>query len=210
MFSRRVQSCFFILLILGFSQALLIDVPLDSVNGTVSHSVLLPVSYRLQGPFPSPLSIQWNFSNNPNPLVLYTVTNCSVSAEGIPTRCSGYNYIHPTYQGRTEFFPENASLLLQNLQLSDSGVYSVIFKVPQQTRRITLIVSEPHFNHRNADTGSEDMKARSTSKAVCAIFAVSVLCGFITIGALFVVLFLHFTHMTCALLPSSQESFESC
>ncbi|KAH1165172.1 hypothetical protein KIL84_022731 [Mauremys mutica] len=100
--------------------------------------------------------------------------------------------------------------LIKNLQLSDSGVYSVTFKVPQQTRHITLIVSEPHFNHGNADTGKENMKARSTSKAVCAIFAVSVLCGFITIGTLFLVLFLHFTHMTCALLPSSQESFESC
>lgn len=147
--SRR--SCWSILLFLGLSHALLIDIPLDSVNGTVGHSVLLPVSYTLQGPFPSPLSIQWYFSNSSNLLTTYTVTNCSVSAEGIPTRCSGYNYTLPAYQGRTEFFPENASLLLQNLQLSDSGVYSVTFKVPQQTRHITLTVSESHLNRRNAD-----------------------------------------------------------
>ncbi|KAH1165541.1 hypothetical protein KIL84_023100 [Mauremys mutica] len=84
----------------------------------------------------------------------YTLTNCSVSAEGIPTHCSGYNYTHEAYQGRTEFFPGNASLLLQNLQLSDSGVYSVTFKVPQQTRNITLTVSESHLNHGNADDGT--------------------------------------------------------
>ncbi|XP_039345640.1 hepatocyte cell adhesion molecule-like isoform X1 [Mauremys reevesii] len=150
--SRR--GCWSILLFLSFSYALLIDIPQESVKGTVGHSVLLSISYRLQGPFSSPLSIQWNFSNYPNPLTMYTVTNCSVSAEGIPTRCSGHNFINPAYQGRTVFFPENASLLLQNLQLSDSGVYSVTFKVPQQTRHITLTVSEPHFNHGNAEGGT--------------------------------------------------------
>ncbi|CAM5165730.1 unnamed protein product [Natator depressus] len=148
-------SCWSILLFLGFSHALLIDIPQDSVNGTVGHSVLLPVSYRLQEPFPFPLPIQWHFSNFPNPLTVYTVTNCSVSAEGIPIHCSGNNFIHSEYQGRTVFFPENASLLLQKLQLSDSGVYRVTFKVPQQTRHITLTVSEPHFNHGNADDGNE-------------------------------------------------------
>ncbi|TFK04379.1 Aprataxin and PNK-like factor [Platysternon megacephalum] len=152
--SRR--SCWSVLLFLGFADALLIDIPQDPVNGTVNHSVLLPVSYRLQGPFPSPLSIQWNFNNTPNPLTMYTVTNCSVSAEGIPTCCSGYNYTHLAYQGRTVFFPENASLLLQTLQLSDSGVYSITFKLPQQTRHITLTVSEPHFNRRNPDDGTEN------------------------------------------------------
>ncbi|KAM7160487.1 uncharacterized protein RBU57_010601 isoform 1-T2 [Macrochelys suwanniensis] len=150
--SRR--NCWSILLFLGSSQALLIDIPQDLVNGTVSHTVLLPVSYRLNGPFPSSLSIQWYFSSNPNPLTTYTVTNCSVSAEGIPTRCSGHNYISDAYQGRTVVFPENASLLLQNLQLSDSGVYSVTFKVPQQTRHVTLTVSEPHFNRGNTDDGT--------------------------------------------------------
>ncbi|XP_044885373.1 uncharacterized protein LOC123377047 [Mauremys mutica] len=151
---KSCRSCWSILLFLGSSQTLLIDILQDSINGTVSHSVLLPVYYRLQRPFPSPLSIQWYFSNTPNPLTSYTLTNCSVSAEGIPTHCSGYNYTHEAYQGRTEFFPGNASLLLQNLQLSDSGVYSVTFKVPQQTRNITLTVSESHLNHGNADDGT--------------------------------------------------------
>ncbi|XP_050820352.1 uncharacterized protein LOC127056491 [Gopherus flavomarginatus] len=152
--SRR--SCWSILLFVSFSHALLIDIPQDSVNGTVGLSVLLSISYRLQGPFSSPLSIQWNFSNTPNPLTMYTVINCSVSAEGIPTRCSGLNYTHEAYQGRTEFFPENASLLLRNLQLSDRGVYSVTFKAPQQTRHITLTVSESHLNHGNADGGKRE------------------------------------------------------
>ncbi|CAM4614990.1 unnamed protein product [Caretta caretta] len=147
-------SCWSILPFLGFSHALLIDILQDSVNGTINHSVLLPVSYRLQEPFPFPLSIQWHFSNSPNPLTTYTVTNCSVSAEGIPIHCSGNNFIHSEYQGRTVFFPENASLLLQNLQLSDSGVYNITFKVPQQTRHITLTVSEPHFNHGNTGGGT--------------------------------------------------------
>ncbi|EMP31992.1 hypothetical protein UY3_10916, partial [Chelonia mydas] len=146
---------------------LLIDIPQDSVNGTVGHSVLLPVSYRLQEPFPFPLSIQWHFSNFPNPLTVYTVTNCSVSAEGIPIHCSGNNFIHSEYQGRTVFFPENASLLLQKLQFSDSGVYRVTFKVTQQTRNITLTVSEPHFNHGNADDGMYVTYNTHSTEEVC-------------------------------------------
>nr|XP_025043793.1 uncharacterized protein LOC112546891 [Pelodiscus sinensis] len=137
----------------GSSHALLVEIPQDSVNGTVGHSVLLPISYKLQtGPFPSPLGIHWYFSNTPNPLVSYTVTKCSVGTEGIPTRCSGDHFTHPAYQGRAELFPENASLLLRNLQLNDSGVYSLTFNGQRQTKHITLTVSEPHVNPGNPES----------------------------------------------------------
>ncbi|XP_075752800.1 uncharacterized protein LOC112546891 [Pelodiscus sinensis] len=145
--------CWSILLFLGFSHALLVEITQDSVNGTVGHSVLLPISYRLQpGPFPSPLGIQWYFSNTPNPLISYTATNCSVDAEGIPTNCSWNHFTHAAYRGRAELFPENASLLLQNLQLNDSGVYGVTFSGSRQTKNITLTVSELHVNHGNPDS----------------------------------------------------------
>ncbi|KAM9127609.1 uncharacterized protein ACDP82_011757 [Pangshura tecta] len=175
---KSCKSCGSILLFLGLSHALHIDIPQDSVSGTVGHSVLLPVSYRLQGPFPSPLSIQWYFSNSPNLLTTYTVTNCSVSAEGIPTRCSGYNYTLSAYQGRTEFFPENASLLLQNLQLNDSGVYSVTFKVPQQTRNITLTVSESHLNHGNADGGTRNKTGNESNQSPDLLLGLQITGGF--------------------------------
>ncbi|CAM4612419.1 unnamed protein product [Lepidochelys olivacea] len=147
---RSSQICCSLLLFFGFSQPVFIEIPQSSGNATVGQSVLLSVSYKFNRSFYHPLSIQWNFSETPDLLTIYTVTNCSVSAKGIPTHCSGHNYTHLAYQGRTVFFPENASLLLQNLQLNDSGVYSITFKVPQQTRHITLIVSEPHFNRGKA------------------------------------------------------------
>ncbi|KAM9127725.1 uncharacterized protein ACDP82_011829 isoform 1-T4 [Pangshura tecta] len=151
-FHRRCQSFSPVLLFIGVSWALLVEVPQDSLNGTVGQSVLLSVTYKLQEPFHPPLAIQWNFSNTTNVLVTYTGTNFSVSAEGIPICHSGYVFIHPSYQGRIIFFPENASLLLQNLRLIDGGVYTVNFKLLKKTRDIALTVSAPHFNNGNPES----------------------------------------------------------
>ncbi|XP_043348204.1 uncharacterized protein LOC119861910 [Dermochelys coriacea] len=151
-FHRSCQSFSSVFLFIGISWALLIEVPQDSLNGTVGQSVLLSVTYKLQGSFPSPLSIQWTFSNTTNVLVTYTGTNISVSAEGIPTCHSGNVFIQPSYQGRIMFFPENASLLLQNLSLIDGGVYTVNFRLLKKTRDIALIVSAPHFNDGNPES----------------------------------------------------------
>ncbi|CAM4614973.1 unnamed protein product [Caretta caretta] len=151
-FHRSCQSFSPVLLFIGVSWALLIEVPQDSINGTVGQSVLLSVTYKLQRPFPSLLSIQWNFSNTTNVFVTYTGTNFSVNAEGIPTCHSGNVFIHPSYQGRIMFFPENASLLLQNLSLIDGGVYIVNFRLLKKTRDIALTVSAPHFNNGNPES----------------------------------------------------------
>ncbi|KFQ16483.1 HEPACAM family member 2, partial [Leptosomus discolor] len=96
----------------------------DSVNGTVGQSVLLPVSYRFDGASGFPVSIHWTFRNS-NMLITGTVENCSVDAEGAPSNCSANTLPHLTYQRRAKLFPENGSLLLRDLQLDDSGVYSV-------------------------------------------------------------------------------------
>uniref|UniRef100_A0A8C4Y335 Ig-like domain-containing protein n=1 Tax=Gopherus evgoodei TaxID=1825980 RepID=A0A8C4Y335_9SAUR len=153
-----------------FSHALLIDIPQDSVNGTVDslngtvgQSVLLSVTYKLQGPFDFPLAIQWNFSNTTNVLVTYTGTNFSVSAEGIPTCHSGYVFIHPSYQGRIIFFPENASLLLQNLRLIDGGVYTVNFRLLKKTRNIALTVSPVS----RPQVWSNSLRVQSAIKLFC-------------------------------------------
>ncbi|XP_075752801.1 uncharacterized protein LOC142818253 [Pelodiscus sinensis] len=134
------RICCSILLFFGFSQPLFIEVPQSSLNGTVGQSVLLSVSFKFNCSVHLSLPIRWNFNNTPDTLISYTVTNCSACAAGIPARCAEY-YTHQAYRSRTVFFPENASLLLQNLQLNDSGVYSISFGTVQQTRDITLTVS---------------------------------------------------------------------
>ncbi|KFM03556.1 hypothetical protein AS27_04368, partial [Aptenodytes forsteri] len=109
----------------------------DLVNGTVGQSVLLPVSYRFGGAPRFPVSIAWTYTNSLNTLIACTLLNCSLGAGGDPRLvwsmapwvvllgCSAKCFPHPTYRGRAELFPENGSLLLRDLKLSDSGVYSV-------------------------------------------------------------------------------------
>ncbi|XP_009688421.2 uncharacterized protein [Struthio camelus] len=147
-----------ILLLLGGNLGVLIKAPQDSVNGTVGHSVLLPVSYKFTNSSCFPLSIQWTFSNRSDALITCTVLNCSLSAEGAPKHCFAKHFPHAAYRGRVVLFPENASLLLRDLQLSDGGVYSVTFKQQIQTRHITLTVYGHHFTSEDDNT-LQDLKA---------------------------------------------------
>ncbi|KFR08340.1 hypothetical protein Y956_14620, partial [Nipponia nippon] len=107
----------------GGNLAVLVEIHQASINGTVGHSVLLPISYRFSGAPRFPLSIRWSFPNSQDTLITCTLHNCSLGAEGEPSNCSAACFTHPGYRGRAELFPENGSLLLRDLQLNDSGVY---------------------------------------------------------------------------------------
>ncbi|KFQ65434.1 hypothetical protein N334_00796, partial [Pelecanus crispus] len=105
----------------GGTLAVVIKVHQDSINATVGQSVLLPVSYRFSSAPRFPVLIRWKFSNSRDPLITCTIQNCSLDAGGAPSSCSENCFPHPTYRGRAELFPENASLLLRDLRLNDSG-----------------------------------------------------------------------------------------
>ncbi|XP_068813486.1 uncharacterized protein [Struthio camelus] len=154
-------------LLLGLSQALVLKAPQDSVNGTVGHSVLLPVSYKFTNSSCFPLSFHWTFSNRSDALITCTVLNCSLSAEGAPKHCFAKHFPHAVYRGRVVLFPENASLLLRDLQLSDGGVYSVTFKQQIQTRHITLTVyGRHHGTPRDAGAGAVQQLMRFINQQV--------------------------------------------
>ncbi|NXW21412.1 HECAM protein, partial [Circaetus pectoralis] len=126
----------------GGNLGVLVQIHQDSINGTEGQSVLLPVSYRFDGAPRLPVKIVWNSSNKRDELVTCSVLNCSLGAEGAPSSCSAQTFYHITYRGRTKLFPENGSLLLSDLRLSDSGVYSVTFSPSTQNWHITLTVHE--------------------------------------------------------------------
>ncbi|XP_040555177.1 uncharacterized protein LOC771657 isoform X1 [Gallus gallus] len=142
-----------VLLLLGQNLGLLIKIPQDALSGTVGQSVLLPVSYRVNSSLLFPLSIVWKFGSSSQVISTCTVWNCSLDAWGTPTNCSAICYPHVTYQGRAAVFPENASLLLWDLQLSDSGVYSVTFQEQNLSRQITLAVHKQHGSTEHPDEG---------------------------------------------------------
>ncbi|XP_015134030.2 uncharacterized protein LOC771657 isoform X4 [Gallus gallus] len=139
----------------GQNLGLLIEIPQDAVSGTVGQSMLLPVSYRINSSLLFPLSILWKFGSSSQVIVTCTAQNCSLDAWGTPTNCSAICYPHVTYQGRAAVFPENASLLLRDLQLNDSGVYSVTFQEQNLSRQITLAVHKQHGSTEHPDKGSE-------------------------------------------------------
>ncbi|XP_072192182.1 hepatic and glial cell adhesion molecule-like [Excalfactoria chinensis] len=126
-----------LLLLLGQNLGLHIEIPQDAVSGTVGQSVLLPVSYRVNSSLSFPLANVWKFGNSSQVIIICVVQNCSLDAWGAPKKCSARSYPHIPYRGRIDVFPENASLLLRDLRLSDSGVYSIVFKEQNQSRRIT-------------------------------------------------------------------------
>ncbi|EOB06905.1 hypothetical protein Anapl_08436, partial [Anas platyrhynchos] len=102
-----------------------LEIPQDAVTGTVGQSVLLPVSYRCNSTSCFPLSIRWMFGHTSQVIIACSVRKCSLDDGGAPKICSKKCYPYPAHWGRVELFPENASLLLWDLRLSDNGVYTV-------------------------------------------------------------------------------------
>ncbi|MEE6517394.1 hypothetical protein FKM82_027569 [Ascaphus truei] len=95
----------------------------DSINATVGQSLLLPTSYTIRRSVSHWPSIQWTIGNRM--IVYFSALNGSINTEGFPTWISGKTITYPMHQGRVEFYPMNASLLLEDLQLNDSGTYHI-------------------------------------------------------------------------------------
>ncbi|XP_066861023.1 uncharacterized protein [Anser cygnoides] len=126
----------------GRNLGFLVEIPQDAVNGTVGQSVLLPVSYTFNSSPRFPMSIKWTFGHPSQVIIIGTLLDCSLGAGGAPKNCTAKCFPNASHSGRVELFPENASLLLRDLKLSDSGVYNVSFVQQQQSRHITLTVLE--------------------------------------------------------------------
>ncbi|XP_075619888.1 uncharacterized protein LOC142603401 isoform X2 [Balearica regulorum gibbericeps] len=164
-----------LLLLLGGNLGVLVEIRQDSVNGTVGQSVLLPVSYTLSSASGFPLVIFWTFHNSSDRLITCAVQNCSLSAGGVPSDCSAKCFTHHTYRGRAELFPQNGSLLLRDLQLRDSGVYSVTFRSSHQTWDITLTVHEQCQIPENPGEGIQKPELYYMSGIFSSVFLLLVL-----------------------------------
>ncbi|XP_021147338.2 uncharacterized protein LOC102085005 isoform X2 [Columba livia] len=160
----------------GGTLGVLVEIHQDAVNGTVGQSVLLPVSYRFYGAPCFPVAISWSFINSLDKLATCTVQNCSLGAGGAPSSCSANCFPEPTNHSRAELFPENGSLLLRDLQLSDSGVYRVTFGPSPQTRNILLTLHEQLVTpqHPGEDTVEQDY-IRYCIIGICSLISILLL-----------------------------------
>ncbi|XP_077124047.1 HEPACAM family member 2-like isoform X1 [Ranitomeya variabilis] len=143
-----IRLCAHVLLI-GLSRALNITVPMEPVEGVVGDSVLLPVTYSVPQP-PAMLQITWSHENS---IVLFSEMTLSGSGEppALAIR-NEYHIVVGRFQRRVVFYPENASLLLRNIQLNDSGLYTVTFQELNQSRSMVLVVHGPQSACRDPDS----------------------------------------------------------
>ncbi|XP_028922940.1 uncharacterized protein LOC103171087 [Ornithorhynchus anatinus] len=147
---QHSQSFSSILLLLGFSQALLAEkhqVLLTvnsniSISGTVGQFVRLPFPFRFCTSVPNPLTIKWTRSGN-EALGSFTGHNCSVRTDwGNHTHCAESSFNRgPHHQGRVELDIEMLSLILRDLRLNDSGDYVITVNGLNKPGAITLSVT---------------------------------------------------------------------
>ncbi|XP_069815338.1 carcinoembryonic antigen-related cell adhesion molecule 3-like [Dendropsophus ebraccatus] len=134
-----LRLCLYVLLI-GLSGTLHITVPIEPIQGIVGDSILLPVTYSIAQP-PSTLQVVWSHEKS---LVLFSEMTMRVRGEPPKLEISNeYHVLVGRYHNRAVFYPENASLLLRNVQRNDSGRYTVTFEELNQSRSMMLIIHDP-------------------------------------------------------------------
>ncbi|XP_066441265.1 HEPACAM family member 2-like [Eleutherodactylus coqui] len=122
--------------------------PTEPVQGVIGDSVLLPVTYSIPQP-PGILQIIWNHENS---IVVFSeMTMCTTEASPTPRISNEYHIVAGRYQHRVVFYPENASLLLRNVQQNDSGQYTVTFQELNQSRSMMLVLHDPETASSDPD-----------------------------------------------------------
>ncbi|XP_069775359.1 uncharacterized protein [Narcine bancroftii] len=93
------------------------------VNGIIHQSALLATSFKPA--FCPTLKLKWRVIPDPTPIASLLRTKCSLLPGRSTYNCSDKQLVASSYEGRVHIFPENGSLLLNQLQLNDSGVYEI-------------------------------------------------------------------------------------
>ncbi|XP_051899502.1 uncharacterized protein LOC127585841 [Pristis pectinata] len=101
----------------------------NRVNGSVGHSVLLPASYTISEP-QGYLRIKWTRAGKR--IVEY---RCISEQNSNPKECSHIMSFSDHYEHRIVLYPGNASLLLKDLKINDSGIYELSISQSRGTEK---------------------------------------------------------------------------
>ncbi|XP_068105049.1 carcinoembryonic antigen-related cell adhesion molecule 3-like isoform X2 [Hyperolius riggenbachi] len=149
------------------------------VNVTRGQSVLLPVDYTLAKQV-SMYTIEWMIRNSP--ILFSKVFNCTIDSQGFPTWSTAETTVYPKYTERVKFYELNGSLLLHNVQDTDSGLYTIQLSIGLYTikERISMWV---HPEKRSSD-------GEAVKRMDIWIFALRTALCFLPIGVLVVLIYL--------------------
>ncbi|XP_073412152.1 uncharacterized protein [Dendrobates tinctorius] len=140
----------------------------NTVNRSMGQSVFLETSYSLP-PKISNYKIRWTTGNQG--IIYYSAVNCSISPHGAPICTNGTLTIYPKYKPRTEFTCLNASLLLHNLQVSDSGIYTLSLSAKNTwwKRSVTVNINENLYQNVsiNSDVSAQQIVISSVRMTLC-------------------------------------------
>ncbi|XP_078422378.1 uncharacterized protein LOC144695355 isoform X1 [Cetorhinus maximus] len=145
-----------------------------TLNGTVHQSVLLPASYTISDPS-GYLRIRWMKAGTKagSRIVDYRCT--SERGNTLTERCH-YLPVPDDYKRRSVLFPQNASLLLEDLQLNDSGTYELSISHPRGTEMARFMLTvQPDTARDGTDTDKKrtpgvEAKVRYLSLVVIVFF----------------------------------------
>ncbi|XP_078392434.1 uncharacterized protein LOC144675662, partial [Cetorhinus maximus] len=147
------------------------------LNGTVTQSVLLPVSYSTLTPY-SALKIQWRLLPGETPFVTLTRSSCSRHPDRPGYNCSDRTETGPSYRHRVHLYPGNGSLLLWDLQPSDSGVYVIsVYADGEDAARednVTLTVYNQTDSETPATSTPDSTQTNSTHRGLVNAIYISI------------------------------------
>ncbi|XP_072920459.1 HEPACAM family member 2-like [Hemitrygon akajei] len=150
-----VRGLGFLTCLSAVNAALILRVHQDRVNGTVGQSVLLPVSYTDPDPR-GYLRIIWTRTAH------VIIQHTRFSGKDGDHRSRTHITISDPYKHRAVLFPKNASLLLNDLQVNDSGIYELSIGLLRgmEKRSMTLTVwpdtTDGADTRNRNDTGNQN------------------------------------------------------
>ncbi|XP_077326254.1 uncharacterized protein LOC143961018 isoform X2 [Lithobates pipiens] len=113
----------------------------DLINTTAGSSVLLPTTYFIHREDWNGFNPSFKWQHNGGLILFFSGENCSLASEGFFQNCSGKPYGMGGRIRDISFFPENASIILHNVQKLDSGWYKLQSRYSNDTIRMTLSVA---------------------------------------------------------------------
>ncbi|XP_063152456.1 uncharacterized protein LOC134492197 [Candoia aspera] len=159
-----------ILMLVGPAAGLGLSTPLSSIYVSRGKTALLSASLNLSSLAPNYFQIRWHFITGPWLMLIVKADNCK-GGNGSHhwwDACEFTVEKAERYRHRAEWSSEDASLILQDVRVEDSGVYGIKFLAlgVRLSAHINLtVINETSSTQSNAAAFDDQRKGTSSSKS---------------------------------------------